>query len=299
MRIKSLFFASILASTLLSTSACGDASFFSKKNKQASNDEAVATASATSMPTATEIEDAMTTDKPIFNDKQTKAIQKIMHDYLVANPEIIITLTQKLQQRELQKQQARAQQAITQHADRLFDTKTSPISGNKAGKITVVEFFDYQCGHCRRMQGSIKQIVKEHKDVRVIHKAYPIFGKESVFAAKIALAAKHQSKFDKFHDALMKAKPPLNEKRVLEIAKQAGLNVDRLKKDMTSKSVEDELKQNYMLASKLGIIGTPTFVISNPELAADAQNQQGKKAFYLPGAVDLENLQEIIEQFKK
>jgi protein-disulfide isomerase len=151
------------------------------------------------------------------------------------------------------------------HADplvnALFHQANDPVVGNQKGKVTVVEFFDYQCMHCVNMANTIQTIVKQNPDVRVVFKEYPIRGPVSELASRAALAANMQGKYAVLNHALLTTDQTLDQNTIFSIAKAKGLNVQKLKKDMASKTVKDTIAANYALAKELGIAGTPAFFI--------------------------------------
>lgn len=164
--------------------------------------------------------------------------------------------------------------SLTAHADNilnsLFHSPNDPVAGNPKGKVTVVEFFDYQCGHCINMASAIQDLIKQNPDVRVVFKEYPIRGPMSEVASRAALAANMQGKYYPFSHALLTADTELTDAIIFKIAKSKGLDVNKLKKDMDNPSVNAILKQNYSLAKELGIAGTPAFFIGN----TNAQNTE-------------------------
>lgn len=146
--------------------------------------------------------------------------------------------------------------------DALFHNKSDPVAGNKNGKITIVEFFDYQCSHCMNMAPIIQSIIKNNPDVRIVFKEYPIFPSPvSDLAARAALAANLQGKYYRFHHALLVSDSPLNEESIFRIAKANGLDVNKLKKDMDSSSIKKIITTNKTLGNNLGVSGTPAFFI--------------------------------------
>lgn len=215
---------------------------------------------------------------------QKVQFEKIIREYLLNNPEILVEASRVLQERQEKAMLEKAQQGISENQEALFNA-ANPIFGNADSKMVVVEFFDYQCIHCKDMAPVIEKLVESDKNVKVVFKEFPIFGETSEYAARAALAANKQDKFPAFHLALMAVKEKLTDAKVLEVAKQVGLNTDQLKKDMDGQDIKDQLKQNYDLANKLGIMGTPAFILANldskPEL----------KSFFIPGATSIEQLQ--------
>lgn len=229
-----------------------------------------------------------------FTDAQRAEIQKEVKRYLVQNPEILIQMSELLQAKETAKQQQKADKAVPELAAEIFSAENSPISGNPTGDITVVEFFDYQCGHCRRVADDLNQLVERNENVRVVYKAFPIFGDISRLASKVAMAANAQGKFQATHDALMDIEAPFTKAKIMAAAKASGLDMAQLKKDLDNPVFEEEFKQNYRIANAMGIVGTPSFVISTPSYPATKENQKDKPMVFIPGAVNLNMLEEAI-----
>jgi len=151
---------------------------------------------------------------------------------------------------------------IHDKANQLFHNTSDPEAGNPKGHITLVEFFDYRCVHSIRMTEAIADLIKSNPDLRVVFKDFPIFGNLSVYAAKAALAAKNQGKYYEFHEALMLAKGELNKDKILAVAKQVGLDTDKLLVDMKSSTIDKQLKANQKLANSLSLNATPIFFIA-------------------------------------
>lgn len=225
-----------------------------------------------------------------FSSNQQQEIQKIVHDYLVNNPEVLIEASQALQSKEIAKAKNQALQGIAGNKQKLFNDPLSPTAGNPNGNVVLVEFFDYQCVHCKEMQPVIDKILASNPNIKIIYKEFPIFGAGSNYAAQMALAAVKQNKYAEFHKALFNASGPLNEAKVGEIAKSVGLNVDQLKKDSSEASIKQELASNYDLAKALSLQGTPSFVLSN----------KGLTAFdFIPGAAPADLFGKAIDDISK
>jgi protein-disulfide isomerase len=174
----------------------------------------------------------------------------------------------------------------------LMREKSDPVAGNPNGSITVVEFFDYQCGHCISMAPIISKIIKANPDVRVVFKDLPIRGDMSQFAARAALAANKQGKYYQFSHALLTTSQPLTEDSVFQAAKEVGLNVTKLKKDMNDRSVHNQINANIKLAQSLQLTGTPAFYIG--------KTNAGNKADinFVLGELSQSELQDAINKAK-
>jgi protein-disulfide isomerase len=230
---------------------------------------------------------AATSDTSVLGPAQTKEIQKVVHDYLVNNPEVLVEASQALQQKEVTKMQSTAKDAIGKNAKTLFNDAASPVIGNTNGKITVVEFMDYQCGHCKEMAPVLAALIKTNPHLRVVFKELPIFGESSEFAAKAALASQKQGKFAAFHEALMKATSPLSHDSVMQIAKSVGIDTDQLQQEMKNAAYDQQLHANMELAQALGLMGTPAFIIGT---------RDGSKNAFIPGSTSLQNMQQLLNQ---
>ncbi|CDZ77497.1 Thiol:disulfide interchange protein DsbA precursor [Legionella massiliensis] len=226
-----------------------------------------------------------------MSDAQQKQIEKIVHDYLVANPEVLLEASQALQQKQQQAMQVQAQAAIQSNADKIINDNLT-VAGNPKGNVTLVEFFDYQCIHCKKMAPVISDLAKQNGNLRIVYKEFPIFGKSSETASRAALAAAMQGKYMAMHDALIKQDGRLNDDMIMSAAKAAGLNVAKLKADMNSKTVTDALNANRQLAEQLHLMGTPAFILA---ATPDGKLKQGTTPTFIPGAASEESLQELIK----
>ncbi|WP_298628355.1 DsbA family protein [uncultured Legionella sp.] len=235
---------------------------------------------------------AADTDTTPMTDAQKKEIEKVVHDYLLSNPEVLLEASQALQAKQQQNMQQQAQSAILENADQLFQGKLTTV-GNPKGSVTIVEFFDYQCIHCKKMSPTLDSLIKKDSDLRVIYKEFPIFGKSSEMASKAALAAGMQGKYLQMHEALLKIEKRLDEQSVMDAAKSVGLNMDKLKKDMDSKEVTDILEANRQLAEKLHLMGTPAFIVAS---TPDGKFKAGTEPSFIPGAASEDSLRELIKK---
>lgn len=223
---------------------------------------------------------------------QKKEIEQMMHDYLVNNPEVLIEASQALQQRQQKNMQEQAKASIVTNTDQLFNEKLS-VAGNPKGKVTLVEFFDYQCIHCKKMNTVINDLIKQDPNLFVIYKEFPIFGKSSEFASQVALAAGMQNKYLAMHDALLALDKNLNDTLVLDTAKSVGLDMEKLKKDMASQTVKDAMDANRQLAEKMHLMGTPAFVVAATD---DGKLKPGTEPVFIPGVASAETLKDFIKK---
>lgn len=221
-------------------------------------------------------------------------IEEVVHQYLVEKPEVIVEAIQSYQRKQYQQAEQtvkKTQEIAGSYSQPLFHGSNDPVAGNPNGAVTVVEFFDYQCPHCADMAPIIEGVIKANPDVRIVFKEFPIRGPQSNYAARAALAANKQGKYYEFSHALLTSGKPLTEENVLDVAKNVGLNVDQLKKDMSDKSIDDQLKNNLKLAQDLKLFGTPAFFIGKTD-------QKNNGISYVPGGMNKEQLQQAIDKAK-
>jgi len=216
--------------------------------------------------------------------EQVQAIERIIHDYLMRNPEVILDAVESLEQKRNEQARETAKSAIAEHRDEILNDPDSPVAGNAKGDVTIVEFFDYRCPYCKQVEPSLAQLREEDPNVRFVYKELPILGPDSVVATRAALAARKQKKYQELHDALMRARGTLDEATVLKIASEVGIDTKQLKADMTSPDVERIIKRNIDLAHSLTISGTPGFIIGNQ---------------LVPGAVDMATLKSLVADARK
>jgi len=233
-----------------------------------------------------------------LNAAQTKQVQKIVQDYISSNPEAVIQSLQSYQQKQMAKSVEKTQAGSVAQADSIFHQSSDPMAGNAKGKVTVVEFFDYQCGHCISMHPVLDNLVKNNPDVRVVFKEFPIRGPASELAARVALAAAMQDKYLPVHEALMKAaeKGPLTDEIVYAQADVAGIDLKKLKEDAKSEAVTQMLKNNFELGQQLGLMGTPAIFVASSSV--DAKSPASAIVF-IPGETDEGHLNQVIAQVSK
>jgi protein-disulfide isomerase len=223
-------------------------------------------------PTVTAADSGLTTG-------QRKEIEAIVKEYLLKNPEVLIEAQNALEAKMDKLQAERTAAAIKQNAKEIFRPASSPVVGNAKGDVTVIEFFDYNCPYCRKAFSQVVQLVEKDKQVKLILKEFPILSKGSEEASKVALAAKLQGKYWEFHRAMNLSQGQSNEASALRVAEKLGLDMTRLKKDMASPEVKREIDETRALAMKLGIQGTPHFLVGDRVIPGAPENllEQMKK----------------------
>jgi len=210
---------------------------------------------------------------------QRQAIESIIRDYLLQHPEVLIEAMRAAEEKVKTEAGEKAKQALIARGSEIFDDPGTPVGGNPKGDVTLVEFFDYRCPYCKQVQPRLKELLAGDHQLRIAYKEFPILGSVSVAAARAALAAHRQSKYEAFHDAMMAASGQITEDTVYQVADAVGLDVDRLKRDMSSPPIDAVLKANRALAEALDITGTPGFVIGDQ---------------IVPGAIELSSLRDLV-----
>ena len=220
-------------------------------------------------------------EQPAFDAQQTEALEKLVRDYLLAHPEVVVEALQTYEQRQKAAEAERQRAAITTEAEALKNDPDAPVLGNPDGDVTLVEFFDYRCPYCKRMTDTLAQLIEEDPDLRVVMKEFPILSKESAVAARAALAAMRQEKYESFHFALMEGGGTFTDDEIMAVAEAVGLDEAQLRADMQDPAIDAALRRNHAVAGKVGITGTPAFIIGDT---------------LLPGAVGIEQLRALIAE---
>ena len=205
------------------------------------------------------------------------ALDQVIEQYIRSHPEVIEQALQSLEVKRQRDGKLRVRQVIATHQEELLRDPASPVSGNLNGDVTVIEFFDYRCGYCKRVANAVTQLQKDDPGVRVVYKDFPILGEVSIFGARAALAAREQGKHLAFHEAMLASEIELTKEEVLAIAKRVGLDVKKLEVDLNAPGWESAIDRNHTLANLLDISGTPGFVIGS-EVYPGALELAGLKA---------------------
>jgi protein-disulfide isomerase len=219
-----------------------------------------------------------------FTAQQRKEIVEILRNALRTDPTILRDAIEALQAEEGQRQEATARAGITAMADALTRNAADPVAGNPTGDVTIVEFYDVRCPYCRRMVPVMADLLGHDRNVRVVYKDIPILGPGSVLGAKALLAAQKQGGYLKLHAILMAGSPNIDQDSLQAAAGRAGLDWDRLQRDMAAPEVQARIDANLRLAQALQIHGTPAYII-------------GERL--LPGAVELAELQDAVALARK
>ena len=216
-----------------------------------------------------------------LSGEQRRDVENLIRDYLLNNPEVILESVRAYQaKREVQAEQS-ARAALAANRGQLDGDPMTPQAGNPKGDVTIVEFFDYNCGYCKRMIPALQELLATDKQVRYVFKEYPILRPDSETAARAALAVWKLApdKYLPFHVALMSGRGELSEERIFKAAEPLGIDRAKLRATMDDPAVRDALRRNHELAQILNINGTPAFIVGD-------QLQ--------PGAVDVAGLREMI-----
>jgi len=212
-----------------------------------------------------------------FTSDQKKQIEAIVHDYLKTHPEVLMEAIQAADDKLKSDARDKAGKALAVHRDEVFNDPRSPFAGNPKGDVTLVEFFDYRCPYCKQVEPALEKLIGEDRQLRFVFKEFPVLGPESETAARVALAARKQGKYDAFHRAMMAATGRIDEVVIFKVAASAGFDVDKARQDMKSPEVEQELKANLALGRALDLDGTPSFIIGDTivpgAISADALRQ--------------------------
>lgn len=218
-----------------------------------------------------------------FSTEQEKAIGEIVRKYLLAHPEILVEVSHELEKRQKAENADKQLKLISTNKDEIFHSPLDFVMGKKNADITIVEYFDYNCGWCKRALKEVSALVKQEPNVRFVMKEFPIFGEHSEYAARAAMASRDQGKYWEFHTALMKERR-VTKDTVLKVAERVGLDVEKLKKEMADPKYETAIQRNMAIAQQLGIQGTPGFIV-------DGHINPG----YLPAA----ELRKLISEVRK
>ena len=223
-----------------------------------------------------------------FSIDQRHEIETIVKNYLVAHPEVLQDVMDALDKQQKQADAEKARMTIKDHKGIIFSSPHQVVLGNPQGNVTMVEFFDYNCGYCKRALPDMLTLLKTDSNLKFVLKEFPVLGPGSVEAAHVAVAARMQDpsgkKYIEFHQKLLGGRGPADKEHALAVAREVGFDIPRLEKDMNSDEVKTTIDENMSLADALGINGTPSYVVGEQVLV---------------GAVGLDELRAKIEAERK
>jgi protein-disulfide isomerase len=218
-----------------------------------------------------------------FNDAQRGDIESIVRNYLIAHPEVLEEAMTELSKRQSAAEAEKHEAGVSKNADAIFNSPRGVTLGNKEGDVTFVEFFDYNCGYCKRAMADMMELMKADPKLKVVLKEFPVLSAGSVEAAQVAVAVRMQDptgkKYLDFHQKLLGGRGAADKARAMAVAKEVGMDMGRLEKDLASPEVKNTIEENFKLAEAMGMNGTPSYVI-------------GKQV--VVGAVGVDNLKEKI-----
>jgi protein-disulfide isomerase len=200
-----------------------------------------------------------------FSDAQRGEIERIIKDYLMKNPEVLQEAINELEKKQTAADAEKHKVTVKDNAQMIFSSPRQVTLGNPQGDVTMVEFFDYNCGYCKRALLDMVNLMKADPKLKVVLKEFPVLGAGSVEAAQVATAVRMQDrtgkKYLEFHQKLLTGRGQVDRARALAVAKEVGLDMARLEKDLASDEVRLSLEESMKLADKLGLNGTPSYVI--------------------------------------
>src|SRR6202047_4114861 len=218
-----------------------------------------------------------------FSGGQRGEIETIIRNYLIAHPEVLEEAMAELNKRQAVAEAEKHEASVATNAETIFNSPRGVTLGNKDGDVTFVEFFDYNCGYCKRAMTDMLDLMKADPKLKVVLKEFPVLSAGSVEAAQVAVAVRMQDptgkKYLDFHQKLLGGRGAADKARAMAVAKEVGLDMGRLEKDLASAEVKNTLEENFKLAEAMGMNGTPSYVI-------------GKQV--VVGAVGLDGLKEKI-----
>ncbi|MDV2968060.1 DsbA family protein [Nitratireductor aquimarinus] len=217
-------------------------------------------------------------------DLSDARIKELALEAIRENPQIIMEAVQLLKQQQAATQADAAADVLKNLRQSLEHDPNAPVLGNPDGDVTVVEFFDYNCPYCRRAMSEVQGLLDADQDVRLVYREWPILSEGSVFAAKAALAAREQDKYEEFHWALMGMEERAEEASVMRLAEEIGLDVKRLRTDMDEPEVQEHIDESMRLSQALGFNGTPSFVIGDD---------------LVPGFVEQDQLEALVDKTRE
>jgi protein-disulfide isomerase len=223
-----------------------------------------------------------------FSADQRQQIEGIVKDYLMQHPEVIQDVMAELEKQQQDAENEKHRTAVRDNNATLFSSPHQVVLGNPEGNVTMVEFFDYNCGYCKRALPDMVELLKNNPNLKFILKEFPVLGEGSVEAARVAVAVRMQDgtgkKYLEFHQKLLGGRGAADKARALAVAKDVGFDMARIEKDMNSDEAKKTIDEDLKLADAIGVSGTPTYVVGNEVVV---------------GAVGLDALKEKLAESQK
>ena len=200
-----------------------------------------------------------------LDDSQKKEMGAFIREYLIQNPEVMIEVQTALEAKQQAQRSDQSTKAVATYKDEIFSSPTDVVLGNPKGDVTVVEFFDYNCGYCKRAMTDMDDIIAKDKNVRFVLKEFPILGPDSLAAHKVANAVRlvAPDKYSEFHKELLGGQEHATEATAISVAAELGVDEAAIRKSMSEKPNDDIVRNAYQLANAIGITGTPTYVVGD------------------------------------
>jgi len=198
-----------------------------------------------------------------MSDSERQSFEAAVRAYLLEHPEVIFEAVDVYEQRQKTVTAKQDADMIAANAQAIFADGVSWVGGNPEGDITVVEFLDYRCGYCKKAYDEVNQLIESDGNIRFVVKELPILGEESILGARFAIAVRNSAGPEAYaavHDELMTMRGTLTEATLDRIAARHDLDMEVVAAAMVAQATDDEIQDNYLLAQKLGINGTPGFV---------------------------------------
>lgn len=199
------------------------------------------------------------------NEQNDDHIRQVVKDYLIKNPEVMLEVQDALNDKQEKKIAESQTSTLQSKKDEIFNSPNDAVLGNPKGSVTLVEFFDYNCGYCKKSYPDLENLIKSDPNLRVVIKDFPILGPDSVKAHIVARAVMKimPEKYAEFHKELLTIPGRSNEEKAIKIAVKLGVNEQKLRSTMQDESLQQAFVDNGQLAYSLGINGTPSYILGN------------------------------------
>lgn len=194
-----------------------------------------------------------------------KQVETIVREYLLDNPELLLEMQGALEAKQKEEQRVASLEVIKQNKDEIFNSPFDGIAGNPDGKITIVEFYDYNCGYCKRARADMHALMQDNPDLRFVLKEFPILGPDSQKAHLVSMAFLKlmPQKYLAYHDKLLGGEGRAGEESAIKVALELGADEAKLREAMKDPAIVEAFNRTYELANKLQISGTPSYVVGN------------------------------------